>query len=278
MLIAQLTDLHVRPAGRAAYRVVETNALVERAFAAVAALRERPDLVVMTGDLTDCGLAEEYEQLAELIARYLDMPVYVVPGNHDRRENFREGLGHLPGVRDDAGFVQYVVDSDAMPMRLVMLDSVVPGKGYGDLCDARFDFLERALTDAKGKPTSIFLHHSPMASGILHMDEIGLQSHRRLADVIRRHSHVEAVFCGHSHRCIAGTFAGKRLQIAPSVAHQVRFSLAEEESLAQFVMEPPSYLLHKWIPGHGLVSHQLFVENYAGPFPFVLDKDYPGQH
>ena len=45
MLICQLTDLHLRPEGVAAYRVVETNTLTERAFRAVAALDPRPDLL-----------------------------------------------------------------------------------------------------------------------------------------------------------------------------------------------------------------------------------------
>ena len=57
MLICQLTDLHVRPKGQTANRVSETNMMTERAFRAVAAFRPRPDVVLITGDLTECGLS-----------------------------------------------------------------------------------------------------------------------------------------------------------------------------------------------------------------------------
>ena len=110
MLICQLTDLHVRPVGLPANRVVETNMFTERAFRAVARLQPRPDVVVITGDLTECGLDEEYAHLNHLLRRFLPMPVFVIPGNHDRRGNFRDGLKHLPGVTADRHYVQYAID------------------------------------------------------------------------------------------------------------------------------------------------------------------------
>src|SRR5882672_10163438 len=110
MLIAQLTDLHVRPHGVLANRVVETNAMLERALKHVAALDPVPDAVIMSGDLTDMGLAEEYEILADLIRRHLKMPAYLIPGNHDRRETMKQRLSGFPGIADDPDFVQYTVD------------------------------------------------------------------------------------------------------------------------------------------------------------------------
>src|ERR1700728_5454829 len=110
MLICQLTDLHVRPKGAAANRVSETNMFTERAFRVVAGFTPRPDVVIITGDLTDCGLEAEYANLSAILGRTLSMPVYVVPGNHDRRDNFRAGLAHLPGVSSDPDFVQYAIE------------------------------------------------------------------------------------------------------------------------------------------------------------------------
>src|SRR5690348_15266461 len=97
MLIAQITDLHVRPRGLAAYRVSETNMMTQRAIDALIALRPRPQVVLATGDLTDCGLIEEYQQLKAMLRR-LDLPVFLIPGNHDRRENLREVFADHPGV------------------------------------------------------------------------------------------------------------------------------------------------------------------------------------
>src|SRR5215475_6690517 len=116
MLIAQITDLHVRPKGLAANRVVETNMMTERAIDAVIALRPRPDVVLITGDLVDCGLVEEYEQLKRLL-QPLDIPFFVIPGNHDQRENFRRVLAEYRGVTDGPEFVHFVIDD--YPVRLI---------------------------------------------------------------------------------------------------------------------------------------------------------------
>jgi Icc protein len=101
MLICQLTDLHVRPVGQPVNRVVETNIFTERAFRAVARFIPRPDVVVITGDLTESGLDAEYANVARMLRKWLSMPVFVIPGNHDQRASFREGLRHLPGVTTD---------------------------------------------------------------------------------------------------------------------------------------------------------------------------------
>ena len=144
MLICQLTDLHVRPAGMAACRVIETNMFAERAFRAVARFNPRPDVVLLTGDLTANGLDAEYARLARLIRKFLTMPVFVIPGNHDQREALRKGLQHLPGVTSDPQYVQYAVDD--YPVRLVMLDTLVPGATHGELRGEQLEFLDRTLS------------------------------------------------------------------------------------------------------------------------------------
>jgi len=265
MLIAQLTDLHVRPHGVLAYGVVETNRYVEAAFKAVSALQPAPDAVILSGDLVDGGMAEEYDILSELIRRHLAMPVYAIPGNHDHRETMKARLGHLPGVAEDPDFVQYAIED--LPVRLVMLDSIVPRESHGELCPARLDFLGRTLRAAPEKPTLVVLHHPPIRCGIEHMDEINLLNADDLAAVIAKHPQVERVLCGHHHRPITARFGGTLMQVAPSVAHQVTFDLVPG-SPGTFSMEPPAFLLHRFEPEGGLVSHQVYVEAYPGPYPF----------
>jgi 3',5'-cyclic-AMP phosphodiesterase len=249
--------------------------LTERALDAVAALRPRPDVLVVTGDLTDCGLPEEYAMLQRLLSR-LDIPVLMVPGNHDRRENLTAGLTLDPHTVLDSGFVQFVADLG--PMRLIGLDTLVPGQSSGALCQARLAFLERALESANGKPVAIFMHHPPFACGIAHMDAIRLlDGADEFAAIVARHTAIERIVCGHHHRPIVTRFAGTIAQIAPSVTHQVTLDLSDDGA-ATFHMEPPAYLLHSFREGAGLVSHTAFVERFPGPFPFVLDADYPGAH
>lgn len=275
MILAHLSDLHIRPAGVSAYRVVETNMLAERALRAVAAMRPRPDAVVISGDITDCGLASEYAGAATLLRRHLgDVPVYLVPGNHDRRERLRDGLGAFPGVNAHPDFIQYVVDD--LPVRLVMLDSVVPGAGHGELCAARLAWLDSALAAAPERPTMLVLHHPPIACGIAAMDAINLRDADRLGRVVARHPQVERILCGHHHRSIIGRLAQAVVSVAPSVAHQSQFDLAQHEHDG-FVMEPPAYQVHVRLPDGAIVSHTVFVESYPGPFPFIADPDYPGR-
>jgi 3',5'-cyclic-AMP phosphodiesterase len=268
MLIAQLTDLHVCARGRPASRVSETNMFAERAFRAVAAAADRPDVVLLTGDLTENGLAAEYRELAGMLRRF-PLPVFVIPGNHDRRGPLREHLGDLPLVCSDPTFVHYVVEDH--PLRLVMLDTLVPGGGHGELCDERLRFLDRALAAAPERPTMVAMHHPPFRSGIVHMDEIALRDAERFAAVIARHRQVERIVCGHVHRTIFARLAHAIVSVAPSVAHQVDFTLAPDGP-AGLIFEPPAYHFHRWTPQTGVVTHMVYVDQFRGPFPFVSDN------
>jgi Icc protein len=274
MLIAQLSDLHIRPRGIPASRIVETNMLAERALVAIAALNPRPDLVLVSGDVTECGRPEEYAVAATLFRHYLTMPVFVIPGNHDRRDNFRAGLAHMPGVTAHPDFIQYAVED--YPVRLVMLDSVVPGAGYGMLCAERLAFLDETLSAEPRKPTMLVLHHPPMLTGAAGMDSIFLRNTAELGALLARHPQVERILTGHHHRSIVGRLGHAIVIVAPAVVHQTELNLigGKPDSL---VLEPPAYQLHLHLPnGGGIASHVAYVERFPGPFPFLVDDDYPG--
>lgn len=273
MLICQLTDLHVRPVGKSANRVSETNMFTERALRTVARLSPRPDVVVITGDLTECGLDAEYANLARLLRKWLPMPVFVLPGNHDRRGNFREAMKHLPGVTADPHYVQYAIDN--YPVRLVMLDTLVPGAGHGELTAEQLAFLQATLAAAPHKPTIVAMHHPPFVCGIAHMDRINLRNAAEFAAVIARHRQVARIICGHHHRPIVAGVAHAIASIAPSVAHQVEFTLDPHDPGA-FIFEPPAFQLHRWTEADGIVSHTVYVEDFPGPYPFFNEPDYPG--
>ena len=275
MLICQLTDLHVRPAGFAANRVSETNMLTERALRVVAGFTPRPDIVIITGDLTECGLEAEYANLSAMLARTLSMPVYVIPGNHDQRENFRTGLAHLPHVSVDPHFVQYAVDDH--PVRLVMLDTLVPGASHGELSPEQLNWLDQTLAAEPAKPTLVGMHHPPFVTGIPHMDKIALLNAGKFGSVIARHRQVERIVCGHHHRPIIGRCAHAIASVAPSVAHQVELTFDPSDRGA-FNFEPPAFQLHTWHEAAGFVTHTAYVNQYEGPFPFITDPAYPGAH
>lgn len=265
MLICQVTDLHMCRKGRLAYGVVDTNAMTDRALAVVAGLDPRPDAVLVTGDLVDGGERRAYLEFLAMVRRHLAMPVYVVPGNHDSRPALRAALQGVLPLGKDPGFVQYVVDD--MPVRLVMLDTLVPGKNYGNLCPERLEFLERSLAGSPDRPTIVAMHHPPFVSGIGFMDRDNLKNADEFAAIIARHKQVERIICGHVHRPVLARVAHAPVWIGPSVAHQVALALAPDAPGA-YVLDPPGFTLHRWTETDGLVSHLGFVGPSSGPYPF----------
>ena len=182
-LVAQLSDLHIKAAGRLSYRVVDTAGMLRDCIAHLLAQPQRPDVAVFTGDLTDFGRPEEYAVLRELIAP-LAMPVYLVPGNHDEREALCAAFPDHAYLRQMSGFVQYAIDGH--PLRIVALDTLVPGEGRGELCDVRLAWLDARLAEAPERPTLVLMHHPPFTTHIGHMDKQGLSGASALAAVIRR--------------------------------------------------------------------------------------------
>ena len=275
MLIAHLSDLHIRPHGKTANRVVETNAMAERAVAAIAAMETAPDAVIVTGDITEAGRADEYAVFREIIDGRLPCKVHVGIGNHDRHDNFRAALGDLPGVTADPDFVQYAADIG--DIRLIMLDSVVPGAGHGELCARRLDFLAAALDDAADRPVLIGLHHPPVETGIASMDVIKLHEPEHMLDLVRRHGKVLGILCGHHHRAIISQRGGATLLAAPALGgHQseVRF---DADAPARFLLEPGGWFLLRVDAEPALNAHLMQIGDFPGPYPFAPEPDYPGR-
>jgi 3',5'-cyclic-AMP phosphodiesterase len=266
MLLAQISDLHVKRPGGLAYRRVDTGAALARCVAALNALTPRPDAVVMTGDLVDQGDPEQYAHLKTLLAP-LQIPYYLMVGNHDGREELRHAFSDRAELHAGGEFVQYAVDVGAL--RLIALDSMVPGQSAGTLCDARLAWLEEQLDAAHGKPVIIALHHPPFDCGIGHMDDIRLdvEASRKLATLVARYANVERVICGHVHRPMFVRFGGTIASAVPSPAHQVALDL-REDAPSGFMMEPPAYALHRYDAANGVVTHHAYVDAAEGPYPF----------
>jgi 3',5'-cyclic AMP phosphodiesterase CpdA len=263
MLLVQLSDLHILRPGKTLSGLVATDRLLAQCLSAVLALDPAPDAVLLTGDLVDSGSAEEYRHLRALLAP-LKMPVFVIPGNHDERVALRAAFAdhrYLP----QSGALDWV--SEELPVRLIGLDSSVPGKPGGFLSVATLAWLDQTLAAAPAQPTIVALHHPPFNTGIGHMDRIGLENPAALAAVIRRHPQVERVLSGHLHRAIQTRFAGTLASTCPSSAHQVECNLQPGHS-GGFILEPPGFQLHCWSPADGLVTHLIPVGDFAGPYGF----------
>src|SRR5918994_1675836 len=249
MLIAQISDFHFLPKGVLAFGRVDVAGRLERAIDHLNALQPQPDAVLITGDLTNDGDAAVWAELRAMLGR-LDAPIYPLPGNHDARELMRAAFAHLELLPAE-GPLCFAVDLG--PVRLIGLDSLIPGDPAGRLGPEQLAWLDSQLREQPEKPTLVALHHPPFQTGIDHMDAMMLEDGEALAAVIGRHAQVERVLCGHVHRSVQCRFTGTVAQIAPGTAHAVQLALAGEP--ARWVMEAPGVLLHEWRDGRGLVSH-----------------------
>jgi 3',5'-cyclic AMP phosphodiesterase CpdA len=204
----------------------------------------------------------EYAHLREIQAP-LATEIIAIPGNHDARDPMRRAFAehaHLPVGE----FMQFAVQRG--PLRIVGLDTLVPGEGRGALCADRLDWLGVALCAEPDTPTLILMHHPPFLTGIAHMDRIGLTGREEFAAIVARHPQIQAILCGHVHRTIHARVGGRAAMICPSPAHQVALDLTADGPSA-FRLEPPGYMLHRWHDNQ-LVSHTAAIGDWPGPFPF----------
>lgn len=270
MLIAQITDTHVRAPDAPARLGVDNNGNLCAAIRFLERMQPRPDVVLHTGDLVNRGDAEEYVALRGLLSE-LHIPLYVVAGNHDDRERMRGALDGRWFARVEGKFIHYVIDEYAV--RLVAVDTTRKRHHDGALCATRLQWLAARLAEAPDKPTLIFMHHPPFKTGIWWIDGIGLlRGREQLQQLMQDNSQVRLIVCGHIHRSIESQLGGRPVSVAPSTVHQVALDLMPEHPPA-FVAEPPALKLHHW-NGKAFVSHTVYFDNAAAPIDLTRYMDW----
>jgi Icc protein len=241
--IAHLSDLHLGGPSEARSR----NDLV---MSHVLALDPRPDVLLVTGDIADHGLPEEYAAAREVLDRWPGL-MLVGTGNHDVRDAFADGL--LEGRR--TARLDLVLETDTA--RFLMLDSLVeapPGEriDHGELADNTLTWLDDQLASSP-RPTFVCLHHPPVEIGVGLMDPIMLREPERLAAVLARHPHHVATLVGHAHTQAASTFAGRPVLVGGGVASTV--PLDAEPLPLIWEAGPPTMAFHHQHADGRLTTH-----------------------
>jgi 3',5'-cyclic-AMP phosphodiesterase len=209
------------------------------------ALDPSPDVLVVSGDVADHGLPEEYAAARAWLDRWPGR-LAICPGNHDVRDDFVAGLG-LPA--------RSVVEVGGH--RFVMLDSLIDAAeeeriDEGRLGEEQLAWLDRQLA-ASDSPAFVVLHHPPVTIGIDLMDPIRLLDGDALAGVVGAHPHVVATLVGHAHTMGATTYAGRPLLIGGGVVSTV--PLDAEPYPVLWYDAPPTLALHLLDEDHRLTTH-----------------------
>jgi 3',5'-cyclic AMP phosphodiesterase CpdA len=243
ILVAQISDPHFDLGTRNAERA-------QRVMAYLADLRRRPDVIVVTGDITDSGKPEEYAEARA--ALQADLPVLAIPGNHDERAAFREVLLGVPPLDDTVNQVHRVGS-----VTLILLDSSVPGQSAGRLTDETYDWLHETLADTPAHDAVLLaLHHPPVFLHSPIVDPIALAGPERLAAVITGDERIIGTLTGHAHTAAVATFAGRPLLMGPSTASVLggEWELAPPERVMDYAPDP-AVALHVIDDEHRLITH-----------------------
>ena len=250
MIVAQISDLHIKRKGKLLHHMVNTARFLRRCVDRLNALDPRPDAVVATGDLTDSGKPKEYKRLRKILAD-LAIPLYLLPGNHDEREQLRAEFGERHEYLPAGPYLHYTVERFAL--RLVCLDSTAPGMAGGVLDLGRLTWLDARLSEAPARPTMIFMHHPPFPTGVRSVDALGFRGLPEFAGIVARHPQIVRIACGHIHRVMSVPWQGTLACSAPSTSPQIVLQPRDVQPLG-LALEPAGFVLHSW-DAAGAVLH-----------------------
>ena len=213
-LLVQISDVHL-PAGPELMPGVRPRDNLVHGLDLLASTGLRPDVLLLTGDLADAGDGASYDDLAGILAeaagRYGARVIYL-PGNHDDRDTFRR---HLLGT-DGSGPVNQTVWLDGL--RIIALDSTVPGEDYGQLDQDSLGYLRAELSRPAPSGTVLAMHHPPVSSPIVRATELQLRQTGQLRDAIAG-SDVRLILCGHYHHAALGTLGTVPVWVSPATSY-----------------------------------------------------------
>lgn len=214
--ILHLSDTHFVAGGGQLYGAVDSEGRLRELFEELEASGSRPEAIVFTGDLADKGEADAYATLRGIVepaAARLGAQVVWVMGNHDDRCTFR---GSLLGESPTTDAVDRVYDINGL--RIIALDSTVPGHHHGDVTDDQLAWLADVLSTPAPHGTILAMHHPPVPCVLDLAVTVELRRQKELAAIIRG-SDIRSIIAGHLHYSTTATFAGIPVSVASATCY-----------------------------------------------------------
>jgi 3',5'-cyclic-AMP phosphodiesterase len=211
--VIQISDTHLFSDPHRELLGLSTADSLKTVLDSVCQLEPKPDLLLLTGDLSQDESAQSYRRLHDLITP-LQIPTYWLPGNHD-----------CPSLMTQILSTSLISTEKAFQINgwnLILLSSMLPGKVYGELSSESLVWLEQQLQQLPAQPTLLALHHPPCLIGSDWMDQIGLRNPDDLFAVIDRYPQVKLVTFGHIHQEFAAVRAGVQYLGCPSTCVQFK--------------------------------------------------------
>ena len=195
-VIAHLSDTHLlgSPQGRLAGRI-DTAEQLRRALARLESSAEAVDALVISGDLADSGEPAAYELLLEIVRPVVDRlgcALVLTGGNHDERGPLARVLFGVDG--DDPQDRVTTVRG----LRIITLDSAVPGYHHGGLSDGQYAWLAKELATPTEHGSILVIHHAPITYRSPVMQLLDFEDVDRLREALVG-TDVRAVLSGHLH-------------------------------------------------------------------------------
>ena len=244
--IAHVSDTHFLGGKRPLYGSVDTDAHLAQALRQLERSGARPEAIVFTGDLADLGEPDAYVRLREMVepvAERLGATIIWVMGNHDTRSDYSRLLFDtvLAEGQDTDQTQDRVYDINGL--RIIALDTSVPGFHHGEITDQQLEWLTAELATAAPDGTLLALHHPPIPTPRIEaMGMLELFEQHRLADVVRG-TDVRSILAGHLHYSTHSTFAGIPVSVASATCYTL--DLTAEDKLLSGVDNGQSFnLIH----------------------------------
>ncbi|GAA6525640.1 metallophosphoesterase [Intrasporangium sp. DVR] len=214
-VLAHLSDMHLIAGEGLLHGHIDTAAQFRKALARVEESGEQLDALVLSGDLTDFGQLEAYRLVRDIVEPVIDrlgVPVVLTGGNHDDRRALALGLHGVD--TDDPQDAVTTVNG----LRLVTLDSALPGFHHGGFTDRQYAWLADVLAEPAEHGTILVMHHPPITYRSPLMQLIDFEDVPRLRAALEG-SDVRAILSGHLHVTSFGTLGAIPVFVAGGVSY-----------------------------------------------------------
>jgi 3',5'-cyclic-AMP phosphodiesterase len=215
-ILLHISDTHLIGGAGSLYGAVDADGRLDELLNQLKHSGLRPDAIIFTGDLADRGDPDAYRKLRAVVepfAAELGAELVWVMGNHDNRAELRRflldeapSMAPLDRVR--------MVDG----LRIVTLDTSVPGHHYGEISGSQLDWLAGQLATPAPDGTILALHHPPIPSVLDLAVTVELRDQAALGRVLKG-TDVRAILAGHLHYSTNATFVGIPVSVASATCY-----------------------------------------------------------